>query len=102
MEYKTKSAIIGRKNRENETDEAYPCFISMFSINNPHTSGEVPNQTIDIPLVHKVIIKGLDVNYLLEGNDIVINNLMSITVKVEEGHVYISGVQDDECACPKG
>jgi len=93
MEYKAKSIIVGRKKRENETDEAYPCFISLFDINNPHTSGKVPKQILDIPLVHKVIITGLDVNYLVEGNDIVINDLEKIEVKVDEGHVYIKGVQ---------
>jgi len=93
MEYKTKSAIIGRKKRESEEDDAYPCFISLFDIHNPHTSGEVPMQILDFPLVHKVIIKGLDINYLLEGNDIVINNLESIEVKVEDGHIFIKGNQ---------
>ena len=97
MEYTAKSAIIGRKNRENKTDEAYPCFISLFDIRNPHTSGKVPNQIIDIPLVHKVIIKGLDVNYLLEGNDIIINDLETISIEAIEGHVHISGVQKPHC-----
>ncbi len=93
MKYETKSAIIGRKKRENETDEAYPCFISLFDIRNPHTSGEVPKKSIDIPLVHKYIITGLNINYLLEGNDIVINDMTEIDVRVEEGHVYITGKQ---------
>ncbi len=97
MEYETKSVIIGRKKREHDTDEAYPCFISMFDIRNPHTTGEVPKQTIDIPLAHKVIITGLDVNYLVEGNDIVINDLEKIDIRVEEGHIYIKGVQKSEC-----
>jgi len=92
MDYKTKSVILGRKKRENK-DEAYPCFISMFDMNNPHTSGEVPKKILDFPLVHKVIIKGLDVNYLLEGNDLVINNLESIEIKVEDGHIFVSGNQ---------
>ena len=93
MRYTTKSAIIGRKKRENERDEAYPCFISLFDINNPHTSGKVPVTILDFPLVHKVVIRGLDVNYLLEGNDIVVNNLEYIDVRVEEGHIHITGKQ---------
>ncbi len=96
MEYETKSAIIGRKKRENKADEDYPCFIHLFDINNPHTSGEVPKHMLDYPHIHKVIIKGLDINYLLMGNDIVINGLKKLEVKVIEGHVYISGVQESK------
>ncbi|MFO7710971.1 MAG: hypothetical protein R6V53_04355 [Candidatus Woesearchaeota archaeon] len=93
MNYKTKSIIIGRKKRENETDEAYPCFVHLFDHNNPHTSGEVPKKMLDFPHTHKVIIKGLDLKYLLEGNDLVVNDLKEVDIEVLEGHVNITGVQ---------
>lgn len=97
MRYKVKSIMLGRKKREHRDDEAYPCYISLFDMNNPHTSGQVPKQTIDIPLIHKVVVKGLDLNYLLEGNDIVINDLDEIDLEVKEGHVYITGKQKSGC-----
>lgn len=92
MIYKTKSAIIGRKKRENDND-SYPCFVSLFNINNPHTSGQVPEKIIDFPKTHKVIITGLDINYLLEGNDLVINDLESIEIECHSGHLHIKGKQ---------
>ena len=95
--YKTKSVIIGRKKRPNETDEDYPCFVHLFDINNPHTSGKVPKDMIEFPHMHKVIIKGLDVNYLLMGNDIVINDLEEIDIEAIEGHVHVSGKQKKRC-----
>lgn len=94
MEYKVKSIILGRKNREHKTDDDYPLFISLFDINNPHTSGKVPKDMLDFPHIHKVIIKGLDINYLLGGNDIIINNLETITIQAYEGHVHITGIQN--------
>lgn len=97
MKYPTKSVIIGRKKRENKEDEDYPCFVHLFDIKNPHTSGKVPREMLDFPHIHKVIIKGLDVNYLLMGNDIVINDLQEIEIEVREGHVYITGTQEPEC-----
>jgi len=96
MEYKTKSVIIGRKKRPNKDDTDYPCFINLFNINDPHKSGQVPEQMLDFPKVHKVVIKGLDVNYLLPGNDIIINNLESVEIDVDEPHITIIGKQSSE------
>jgi len=91
MEYKTKSIIIGRKKRSEET---YPCFVHLFDINDPHKTGEVPVKMLDFTKVHKVILKGLDVNYLLEGNDLVVNDLVSVEITEDGSHVYISGKQN--------
>ena len=92
--YPTKSVIIGRKKRPNKADEDYPCFVHFFDMNNPHRSGEVPKEMLDFAHMHKVIIKGLDVNYLLMGNDIVINHLREICLEDREGHLHITGVQE--------
>ena len=40
-----------------------------------------------------MIIQGLDVNYLLPGNDIVINDLEEIEVKEQGDHIYVKGKQ---------
>jgi len=93
MKYPTKSIIIGRMKRPSEDDEDYPCFIHLFDMNDPHKSGKVPKEMLDFPKIHKVTIKGLDINYLLPGNDIIINNLESIDVEVDEPHIVITGKQ---------
>jgi hypothetical protein len=93
MKYKTKSVIVGRKKREKEEDISYPCFVSFFSVNNPHTSGKVPDKILEFKKTHKVIITGLDINYLLGGNDLVINDLTEINLKHDNGHVHLTGKQ---------
>ncbi|MCB9362616.1 hypothetical protein H6504_04215 [Candidatus Woesearchaeota archaeon] len=93
MIHKTKSVIIGRKKKEHDTDEDRPCFVSLFDVNKPHTSGKVPTDILEFPHSHRVIIKGLDVSYLLMGNDLVIENLEEIEVEYAEGHIYLTGVQ---------
>ena len=54
---------------------------------------EVVRKIIDYSKVHKVIIQGLDVNYLLPGNDIVINDLEEIEVEEQGEHIYVKGKQ---------
>jgi hypothetical protein len=90
---KTKCVIIGRMKRKDNTKEDYPCFISFFGINDPHKTGEVPDKINDYEDIHKIIIEGLDVNYLLAGNDIVINDLEYVEIKVDKQHVIVTGKQ---------
>lgn len=89
--YKAKSIIIGRK--KGEQDDVKPCFISMFNGNNPQKTGEVPFEVLDFEAIHKIIIEGMDVNYLLPGNDLVVNDLEYFNVKVDGEHIHISGKQ---------
>ncbi|MCG2719036.1 MAG: hypothetical protein L6408_09435 [Nanoarchaeota archaeon] len=91
--YKTKSVIIGRKKGEKGSD-TQPCFIALFDVNNPHKKNVVPNEILDYPEVHKVSIKGFDIHYLLPGNDLVINDLVSIEVKKDGPHIFIEGNQE--------
>ncbi|MFH1439283.1 MAG: hypothetical protein ABIG89_01875 [Candidatus Woesearchaeota archaeon] len=96
MKYKAKSIIIGRKKRLDEEDTKHPFFISLFDMNDPHKSGQAPKQIIDFPLIDRVDLKGLDVSYLLGGNDIVVNNLESIEVDTDDNfRVYIKGKQNN-------
>lgn len=92
--YETKSVIIGRKKDEGD-DLERPCFISFFSMNNPHLENEVPDKRLDFDRIHRIIIKDLDVNYLLPGNDLVINDLEHITIELEGPHITIKGKQKD-------
>jgi hypothetical protein len=91
MQYKTKSAVIGRMKRKSEDDTGCPAFIHLHSINNPHQTSNVPDKMLDWPGVEKMTISGLDVNYLLAGNDLVINDLEYLDVKVQGSTIQVSG-----------
>ena len=92
MKYKTKSIIIGRKKGE-EGSDTKPCFIALFDVNDPHKKNVVPKEIIDYDKVHKIMLKGFDVNYLLPGNDLVINDLEFIQIEKEGPHITIKGKQ---------
>jgi hypothetical protein len=94
MKYETKAVIIGRMKRKNK-DEEYPCFVHLFDMNNPHKSGKVPQKMLDFDQIHKVIIEGLKINYLLEGNDLIVNNLEEIEINQEGPHLTITGKQSN-------
>ena len=94
--YKAKSAIVGRKKRPSKDTELYPCFVHLFSINEPHKSGEVPEKMLEFEEVHKVVITGLDVQYLLPGNDIVINDLEYLELQADGPHIFLKGRQKKE------
>ena len=92
--YEAKSIIIGRKKRVDPDDTKHPFFISLFDISEPHKSGDVPKQIVDFPLLDRVDITGLNVSYLLGGNDIVIDNLEYIEVESDDNfRVYITRKQ---------
>lgn len=97
MKYKTKSVIIGRKKRTKEEKKkedcknpSRPCFIALFDMNYPHRQSEPPKQILEFNKNHKVIIKKAgEVHYLLEGNDLVVNDLKEIDVNEDNGHVIV-------------
>ena len=93
-EFETKSAIIGKKGSRDE-QESYPIFVNLFDENDPHKNPKtMPKRFLEYTGIHKIMIKGLDVEYLLIGKDIVINNLKKIRISVDEvGHLIIDGNQ---------
>lgn len=94
MKYKTKSVLIARKKRINEEDFNHrPCYISLFNENNPHLNTKGPKKIIEFDAKHKVVINGLEVNYLLPGNDIVINDLEEIDITEEKDIINVKGRQ---------
>ncbi|MGB9748904.1 MAG: hypothetical protein ACP5OZ_02080 [Candidatus Woesearchaeota archaeon] len=95
MTYRCKSVIIGRKRKKDAIGDRFPCFINLSSVNNPHISKIPPFRFLDFK-AHKIIIKGLNVNYLIPGNDLVINNLESITIIQEGPHITLTGIQKEE------
>jgi len=91
--YETKSIIIGRKKGKEDKPDVRPCFISLFDKNDPHKDIKVPFEVLEFEEVHKIVIEGLDVNYLLPGNDIIINDLEHIEFKVDGPHIFLTGKQ---------
>jgi hypothetical protein len=91
--YKTKSIIVGRKKRLNPNDDNRPCFVALFDVNNPHKQSDGPKEILEFESIHRIIITGLDINYLLEGNDLAINDLEEVQVEVDGHHVMITGKQ---------
>jgi len=89
MRYQAKSVLIGRKKSTKKDDNVRPCFISLFDENNPHLSTEGPREVLEFEDVHKVIIEDLKVNYLLPGNDLVINDISEFEVEKSGPHVII-------------
>ncbi|MFH1332104.1 MAG: hypothetical protein ABIH63_02350 [archaeon] len=91
MKYEVKSIIIGRK--KGGTEDFKPCFFAFFDVNNPHQRNIVPKKIVEFDKIHKVIIEGLNINYLLPGNDLVINNLEEVEIKQEGEHIHVKGKQ---------
>lgn len=83
MKYNAKSVIIGRKKRKSQDDDFSPCFVALFSINKPHKSGQVPDKILDFDDVRKVTISGLSCEYHLQGSDIVIDNIIDLSIDEE-------------------
>lgn len=93
--FHAKSALIGRKQKRTESEKDRPCFINLFDHNNPHLSGSVPQEMHDF-LSHKILFKNLKIEYLVEGNDILINNLKEITIReTVPGHIEVEGTQEN-------
>ena len=99
MEYKTKSLLISRTTRKESKHpdpEGFlrPCTISLFDENDPHKKGLEPKKIIRFDNIHKIIIEEMkEVNYLLSGNDILLNNLYRINIKKEGPHIRICYVR---------
>lgn len=95
MRYTTKSIIIGKMGKRDEEGKS-PVFVHLFSINNPHKTDQVPDEFLEFEAIQKVVIKGLDLTYLIGGSDLLVNDLEYIECELEEGkpeHLIITGVQ---------
>jgi len=100
--YKAKSILIGRKKSLGDDLDVRPCFVSLFNGNDPHKSGEVPFEILEFEKVHKVVIEKLQLNYLLPGNDLVVNNLEFIELRSDGPHVFLTGKQSNAPKKTKG
>jgi hypothetical protein len=78
------SAMISRKERELGSDDEYMIgVIKLFEVNNPHKTMCLPKKTLEFRNIEKIRIRNLAVSYYLEGNDIIINDIIEIYIKVE-------------------
>tara|TARA_B100000315_G_C14201550_1_gene417887 strand:- start:69 stop:365 length:297 start_codon:yes stop_codon:yes gene_type:complete len=97
MKIKTKSVIIGKKkHKEDQDNMERPFFVSLFDVHEPHLSKKVPKERYDFEEgIHKIIIKDLRIDYLLAGNDILIDNLEEINFEEDKiGHLIVTGKQN--------
>ncbi|MBD3361234.1 hypothetical protein GF358_00410 [Candidatus Woesearchaeota archaeon] len=96
MKYNTTSAMVGKRGKRDEEGNC-PIFVHLFNINDPHKTDKVPDKFLEFNNIHKIIIDGLAISYLLAGQDILINDLEYIKVKKDEydphHHLIISGKQ---------
>ena len=91
-----KSILIGKTKKEEDYEgNDRPFYVSTFEKNDPHLNCQGPIERHDFSKgIHKLIIEGLKIDYLLAGHDIVINNIKEITIeKDNKGHLIIKGTQ---------
>lgn len=88
MEYKTKSVLVARLPRKDD-NEFKTASIKLFNVNDPHLTQVMPIEDIEYENVEKIKIKNLELNYFLEGNDLIINNLEKINIEKKENIVEI-------------
>lgn len=90
-----KSVMIGRRPDLKKKGERWVAIISFFKENNPHLKARVPFRVLEYENSEKVRIRDLrNISYYLAGNDLVINNLLEVTVAVEEGIITVTGRQE--------
>ena len=78
MRYEAKSVVFGRKPRE-EGSEFKTAFFKVYSQIKP-LEGAFPEQEIDFKNIEKIEIRGEDLDYFLEGNDLVLDNINAINI----------------------
>lgn len=96
MRHLAKSAMIGKRGKRDEEGNC-PIFVNLFSINDPHKTDKVPDKFLEFEDIHKIIIKNLEISYLMTGQDMLINDLEYIDIEKDEydpkHHIIISGKQ---------
>jgi hypothetical protein len=92
IQVKTTCAIISRKPAL-KSDEFKTASIGLYDTNNPHKSNIFPKVIYEFSNIEKVRIKGLNVSYYLEGNDIIINDLEELLIINEGKFLVLKGYQ---------
>jgi hypothetical protein len=92
IQLKTTCAILSRKPAL-DPDMHKTAVIGLYSENNPHKSGKFPDAVYEFSNTEKVRIKGLNVSYYLEGNDIIINDLEELLIIRMGSFLVLKGYQ---------
>ena len=94
--FKAKSITLSRKPGE-DRDGDWTAFIGLFDENNPHLKAKVPFKTVEYEDIIKVRLRDLtNVSFYLMGNDLVINNLVHLCVKLDENTRVITLTGEQE------
>ncbi|MFA5175721.1 MAG: hypothetical protein WC413_00460 [Candidatus Nanoarchaeia archaeon] len=91
MEYKTKSAIIGRKKNFLKLGKLTP-FIELCDVNDPHKSPDCPKKILEFPKCKEVKIFNGNVKYMVAGNDLIINDLEKVTIEEHNSDLIVKCV----------
>jgi len=86
---KAKCVIIGRKPRFG--NEHKTLFVRFFDTNDAHLKGIIPKKEYTFENIEKGLIKGLDIDYFTEGNDLVINNVDYVEIERKGSIVTVKG-----------
>lgn len=79
MKYIAKSVIFGRKPRV-QGDDFKSAFFKIYDCLDPLQSADFPVKELDFPNIEKVEIQSIDLDYYLEGNDLVIDGIAGIII----------------------
>ena len=91
MKHKTKSVLVTRMARydDEKKNEFKNALVKLFNINDPHKTSELPTKEFKFVNIEKVILKNLEIDYYLEGNDLILNNLEEIEIEQKDTIVEI-------------
>jgi hypothetical protein len=92
IQVKTTCAMISRKPAV-DGNSFKTAVIGLYAVNNPHKSNTFPQTVYEFSNIEKVRIKGLNVSYYLEGNDIIINDLEELMIIHENTFLVLKGYQ---------
>ena len=87
IKVETTCAIVSRKPAEGNSEFKTAC-IALYDMNNPHLNNVFPVKTYEFSNIEKVRIKGLNLSYYLEGNDLIINDLEELYI-IQEGTLLV-------------
>lgn len=88
----TTCAIISRKPKDGD-DEYKTAVIGLYDENNAHKNGAFPTKVYEFTNIEKVRLKGLNISYYLEGNDLIVNDLEELFIIHEGTMLIIKGYQ---------
>jgi hypothetical protein len=92
--YKVKSITLSRKPGKDK-DGFKTAFIGLFDSNNPHLTAKTPFKVLEFKDVEKVRIRELrNISYYLAGNDIIINDMITVNFDVNKNVLTVTGEQE--------